>query len=272
MVVHSKRVQALFYRGGLYILFASVFFVLFGRPIKKMMMPLFRQWFIAVNSEVVLSIMFYIFLVCSFLLACILYWLFWSERRLKSRISHYFTKLVCPNYYNDNAHLKYEAVVGDVLARQSSRELEADDDFKHDGTSDADRMTPQGGVQNKDTVTRDGEHEIRRSFYPGGKLKEEASFKKGKLDGSFRTFYVEGTLHQEKFYVNGKMNGRYRSLDEEGSPFFEIDYKDDKQHGKDISYFKGGGVQYEDEYVDGARVHRKTFDKSGNLKFAQDFK
>jgi len=272
MVVHSKRTRALFYRGGLYILSACVFFVLFDRPLKKMMMPVIRRWFIAVNSEIVLSFMFYIFLTCSFLLACILYWLFWSERRLKSRISHYFSKLVCQDYYEGDSRFRIDAVVGDVLSRQPSRELEADNDFKHDGSSEADRLTPTDSAHRGDTITRDGDHEIKRSFYPGGRLKEEASYKKGTLDGSFRTFYQEGTLHQEKFYVNGKMNGRYRSLDEEGGPFFEIDYKDDKQHGKDLIYFKGGGLQFEDTYVEGVRVHRKTFDKSGTLKFSQDYK
>ncbi len=272
MTVESRRMRSAFYRGGIYILSAGLFFVLFDRPLKKVMMPLFKAWFKSVNSDIVFTVMFYIFLGCSFLLVCILYWLFWSERRLKSKISRYFSKLVCPDYYAGEQHLHFESVVGDVISRQRSRELEADDDFKHDGTSEADRMTPPTGTRAyPDTVTRDGDHEIRRSFYPGGRLKVEASYRNGMLDGLFRTFYEEGTLHQEKFYVKGRLNGVYRSLDEEGGLFFEIEYRDDKQHGKDRIYFKGGGIQYEDTYVSGKRVKRKTFDRSGVLKFSQDF-
>ncbi len=46
--------------------------------------------------------------------------------------------------------------------------------------------------------------EIKKEYYPDGKLKAEMRFKRGKLEGISRGFYANGKLKVKAYFENGK--------------------------------------------------------------------
>lgn len=49
--------------------------------------------------------------------------------------------------------------------------------------------------------------EIKRTFYPSNKIKTEAYYVNGKLEGVFKRYYENGTVWSEIHYKNGKREG-----------------------------------------------------------------
>jgi hypothetical protein len=270
MVLKSKHVSDVVNKLGLWALGFSIVIIIFERPIRKTLVePSIK--YISARTNLTFDVLLYIFLFFGFSLVGIVYWLFWSERKLKSKITRYFSRLVCPDYYKDTNRLKVAAVMGDAMLRYRSNELQPEEDFKHDGTSQADRDAVIGSGAERQESFYQGDMEVKRIYFGNGKIKQEAFYREGKLEGPLRNYYEDGRLHQEKKYINGRLNGLFRSFDEDGALFFEIEYKDDKQHGKDRIFAKGGILQFEDTYVEGRKINRKTYDANGQLKYSQDF-
>ncbi len=46
--------------------------------------------------------------------------------------------------------------------------------------------------------------EIKKEYYPDGKLKAEMRFKRGRLEGISRGFYASGKLKVKAYFENGK--------------------------------------------------------------------
>lgn len=270
MVLKTKHAIAIFQKVGIWAFIVVLMTVLFERPLKVLLLEPALE-FLRERVDLTFNVVFYIFLACGALLFGIVYWLHWSEKKLQSKITAYLSRLVCPDYYRDMHRLKVDAVVGDAMMRYRAKELEPEADFKHDGTSAADRQYAGTDGPEREEIFSEGGYDIRKRYYANGRLKQEASFRDGKLDGVSRTYYEDGRLHHEKTYRGGQMNGIYRAYDEDGGLFFEIEYRDNRQHGRDRIYASGGILQFEDTYVEGRRVNRKTFDAQGNLKFNQDF-
>ncbi len=53
----------------------------------------------------------------------------------------------------------------------------------------------------------DQNKEIKRTFYASNKIKTEAHYVNGQLDGVFKRYYENGTLWSEIHYKNGKREG-----------------------------------------------------------------
>jgi len=49
--------------------------------------------------------------------------------------------------------------------------------------------------------------EIRKGYYPSGKLKSEGSYVKGIKEGIHKKYYESGQLWQGRNYINGKKEG-----------------------------------------------------------------
>ncbi len=49
--------------------------------------------------------------------------------------------------------------------------------------------------------------EVKKEFYPNGKLKSETNYKNGKLEGVATIYYKNGQLLDEETYKNGEAEG-----------------------------------------------------------------
>lgn len=213
----------------------------------------------------------YVFVILGFILTMTVYWVGWDNVRSRLRLNRYRSSLVVRDYYKRQRRLQYERVVGG-LNRFSDNKLDLTGKEKEErllfnldsGTA---VMTPVGTIAFKDGKL-DG---VFVSHFGNGKVESEVNYKDGKFDGHFRTYYPDGRLHAEKFYKDGKLEGVFKAYDEDGSIFFEINYKGGKQEGFDKTYYRSGVMQYLDIYQEDKRIHRKTYDEGGNLKYEEDF-
>ena len=48
---------------------------------------------------------------------------------------------------------------------------------------------------------------VLKEYYENGVIKEEVSYKNGKLNGVFREYFEDGALQSEGYYKNGYLNG-----------------------------------------------------------------
>ena len=89
--------------------------------------------------------------------------------------------------------------------------------------------------------------EIRKEFYPSGKLRSEGNIVDGKKEGIHKEYYESGQLWIEENYKNDKKNGVYRE------------------------YYKTGGLRFRDIYKNDIKINRKEYTEEGQLKFDQDY-
>ena len=89
--------------------------------------------------------------------------------------------------------------------------------------------------------------EVRKEYYPSGRLKFERNFKDGKQEGIAKEYYESGKLKAE------------------GS------FEDGKQEGISKEYYENGGIKFIDNYKNGQVINRKAYDEKGNLEFEQDY-
>ena len=81
-----------------------------------------------------------------------------------------------------------------------------------------------------------------------GKLKEEKSYKEGKLDGTSKSYFTTGKVESERNFRMGKEHGKQLSYESDGTLRKEHNYKDGKQVGKQYTFLKGTYDLYETVY------------------------
>jgi len=233
--------------------------------------------FVNAHSSFLLYLSSFIFVSCSLLLILIVWWLDWGDRRKSPPDSKYISQLVCKNYYGDYKKVSFYRAIKTSLSKFSRASLNGEEDTAA-GTPP--RVSPEVAKKEKnlspavplsEQVPEDTSDGLHRTFYKGGQLEKEVTYKDKKLHGDYRTYYEDGKLHQEKYYQDGKLDGIFRAYDEEGVLYFEIAYKDGKQNGITKTYFKTGILQYQDTYKDGVMVHRNTYSEVGEQLFSQDY-
>ena len=221
-----------------------------------------------------------IYLLCYFLIYLfvslslgLIFISYWSERdvlRFRMKQMKYRSSLMAKDYYQEHRNIKY-GTTAQGLDRPASNKLdlsgkEIDEHALANLDPDSD-VTVSGAI-----AFKDGKLEgVFISNFANGNVESQVSYHNGKLDGPSRTFYPDGRLRAERFYKEGKLHGLVKAYDEDGSIFFEVEYKDGQQNGIDKTYYRSGALEYLDTYKGGRRVHRKTYDEGGNLKFEEDF-
>ena len=58
--------------------------------------------------------------------------------------------------------------------------------------------------------------EIKKEFYENGKLKNEATYKSGKKNGTEKGYHENGNLHYKAQWIDDEQDGEIISFDEEG--------------------------------------------------------
>jgi len=87
---------------------------------------------------------------------------------------------------------------------------------------------------------------LKRVYYPNGKLEAEISYKDGKHHGITKTYYEDGSLFSEENYVNGKREGLSKSYFPVGNIMYERIYENDKAISL-IEYNEKGQVIFENK-------------------------
>ncbi len=117
--------------------------------------------------------------------------------------------------------------------------------------------------------------EVRKTYYPNGKLKFEWHYKDGKREGISRLYFEgnvlaesleESKIKAEAHFKNGKLDGTTREYFESGVLKEEAHFKDGKPHGITRLYTENGLLQYEWTYENGKLIRRKRYDSQGNLE------
>ena len=108
--------------------------------------------------------------------------------------------------------------------------------------------------------------EVKKEFYPSGKLKSEQSYINGKLEGTGKGYYESGKLEWEENYKNGKLEGISKGYYEIGKSQAEVNFKNGKKHGILTVYSESGEIQYIETYKNGEMINRKVYDGSDKLE------
>ena len=271
MAVFKKEANFFTWSNFFAIVIGVVLLLLLQGPVTRFFNNVLVEY-AARHSLVLLNLLLFIFVTCSLILIGIIYWLAWDNKKLKSKVANYVSKLVCKDYYQEQKRVRYDQYVASQ-GGDGSRKLDVGTEFFEGQVHERVKGPDLGvGKVEEEGIYLDGKFTgMRRVCFANGQKKEEMFLRNGLVHGTMRTYYEDGRLHHEKNFKDGKLNGVYKSFDEDGAPFFEITYMNDKQHGLDRTFYRNGRLQYEDTYLNGSRVHRKTFDEGGSLKFEQDY-
>ena len=114
--------------------------------------------------------------------------------------------------------------------------------------------------------------EVRKEYYPSGKLKTEINYINGIKEGIRKTYYENGQLEVETNYKKNIKEGIYKLYYENGKLRQEGNYKNGKLDGILKMYYKKWGISYVvDTYKNGQKINRKAYHVNGKLKFDQDY-
>ena len=102
----------------------------------------------------------------------------------------------------------------------------------------------------KDGKMADG---ISRGWWPDGTLKQERTWKNGKLNGLFIQYNEDGNKQKEGNYIDGKPCGIWILWYKNGQKEFEKTYKDGKYHGLETRWYQNGNKEFEGTYKDGKK-------------------
>ena len=85
-------------------------------------------------------------------------------------------------------------------------------------------------------------------------VKDEFSFRKGKLNGDSWSWYKNGNLRWKGSYRNGMLSGTWQKWDEEGNLILEVTYVNDTLDGSYVSMFPDGSVSEKGAYASNRRI------------------
>lgn len=108
-------------------------------------------------------------------------------------------------------------------------------------------------------------------YYPDGKtVREKATMKDGKVNGTTSSYSQNGKLTYEKGMKDGMDEGPERKYDENGKLIYEATYKNGKQEGKSFQIInRGSDDEYtQTQYYKNGRYHGESLEvfKNGKTK------
>jgi Uncharacterized protein conserved in bacteria len=94
-----------------------------------------------------------------------------------------------------------------------------------------------------------GEKEVRKTFYPNGKVETEGEYLDGKLDGYYREYYPTGVLWKEWTFKNGTEEGRSNWFFENGTLSRTWNYENGNREGEGLTYYETGELWGRENYL-----------------------
>ena len=105
-----------------------------------------------------------------------------------------------------------------------------------------------------------------------GKIREQSTYAKGRLNGTRKTYYASGTLEAEEMYIEGKLQGTRKIFFPSGELWYEENYKNGRLEGDRTEYFPSGKIRLSEMYADGMRNGAcTTYDEDGNVLSSEEY-
>jgi len=112
--------------------------------------------------------------------------------------------------------------------------------------------------------------QVRKEYYPSGKLKSETRYINGQLNGIQKGYYESGKLSFEMPFNNGKLNGVQKEYYESGQLESERTYRDGERNGVLKKYYKSGDLMKEVLYKNGKGISGYLYDLDGKKRKMTD--
>lgn len=133
---------------------------------------------------------------------------------------------------------------------------------------------PKSGDGIEALIGKVGEQQEGQSlyFYPDGKLKVEAFYKKGQLHGPWTFYSAEGKILYRSWHVDGKKTGKCAAYYLNGSLYSLLGYRGGELQGAQFYYYADGILKTFEEYENGklSGVVRLYY-SNGQMKKEQHF-
>ncbi len=116
--------------------------------------------------------------------------------------------------------------------------------------------------------------EVKKEYYPSGKVKSETEMKGGKEHGTVIVYHEKTHPIMMKYQMkNGVKDGSFEKFYFDGSCEYQAFYVDGKLEGKEVMFDKDGGIVYEANYKNGLKDGPySTYHSKGMLKEKGAFK
>ena len=99
---------------------------------------------------------------------------------------------------------------------------------------------------------------LSEKYYPAGQVSEKKNWKQGMPSGLWQLFYDTGKLKMEAVYVDGRLNGPLKSYDYKGGLIVEGFYQNNRKEGVWKYFDEAGKLKAERTYVNGAYAGYET--------------
>ena len=123
-------------------------------------------------------------------------------------------------------------------------------------------------IKNIDERPKENHEGIWELYYSNGKLKIQANYRYGKLNGSFISYYQNGGVESEGSYKDHQRKGFWKFYHENGQIKEKGNYRYGKLRGYFQSYYKNGQLKSEGNFIDIAEQAGlwKYYDANGGIK------
>ncbi len=97
-------------------------------------------------------------------------------------------------------------------------------------------------------------------------VKQEMTFKDGKLEGTLISYYENGNIKRKGEYANGRYNGKWEQWAENGKKLYEVHYKNDALYGEFMIWYPTGVLKQKGIYAENSRSGLWTeYDEAGMI-------
>jgi len=97
-------------------------------------------------------------------------------------------------------------------------------------------------------------------------VKQEMSFKNGKLEGTLINYYCNGNIKRKGEYSNGLYNGKWEQWAEDGKKLYEVHYQNDTLCGDFLTWYSTGVLKQKGLYAENSKSGLCTeYDEAGMI-------
>ncbi len=161
------------------------------------------------------------------------------------------------DFYNDSLKVKVEGIYKDNKKQQKWLNY---DEF---GRVSKEEMFINGELVQKEEEKDSPKLDIKKEYYPGGKVKSSGTYNKGVPEGVFREYTADGKIYDAKIYKAGKLQrqgilgedgleqGLWKEYYDSGKLKGSGSYIAGKKNGKWEYYYENGSLEQAGNYAQG---------------------
>jgi antitoxin component YwqK of YwqJK toxin-antitoxin module len=97
-------------------------------------------------------------------------------------------------------------------------------------------------------------------------VKEQFTFRNGKLHGESLAWYKNGQMRRKGYYYKGQISGKWEFWNEAGNKTTEAHYKKDVLNGSYIALYTNGRIKEKGQFSENKRIGEwSLYDQDGRL-------